>query len=215
MHVSGMQLPFFWLWYASCNMRVYVDLRYGSTCPLLVLVSGRSGRAAATTDTAATVCRERRLFVLDTATGKIVSNTTLLEPKVGLHPQRCSMHDLRMFKPGLSTRSVSSRMLTCNNPPYSIQHSIWHQPRCTLFCFVLLLLPLQRTKALAWSPVSGPCYTFATAADYDVYIYSLDPFKGWVGDWQQHIAAHKSSIVATSGYRERLCAGTSCFFTPA
>ncbi|WIA35292.1 hypothetical protein OEZ86_003749 [Tetradesmus obliquus] len=63
--------------------------------------------------------RERRLFVLDTATGKIVSNTTLLEPK--------------------------------------------------------------RTKALAWSPASGPCYTFATAADYDIYIYSLDPFKGWVG----------------------------------
>lgn len=54
----------------------------------------------------------------------------------------------------------------------------------------MMLLPaavaaasLQRTKALAWSPASGPCYTFATAADYDIYIYSLDPFKGWVSGW--------------------------------
>eukprot|EP00775_Hariotina_reticulata_P008043 gene8043-8238_t len=62
--------------------------------------------------------RERRVFVLDTATGKIVSNTTLLEPK--------------------------------------------------------------RTKALAWSPVSTPCYTFATAADMDIYIYVLDAFKGMI-----------------------------------
>lgn len=28
-------------------------------------------------------CRERRVFVLDTATGKIVTNTLLMEPKVG------------------------------------------------------------------------------------------------------------------------------------
>ncbi|KAF6264277.1 flagellar associated protein [Scenedesmus sp. NREL 46B-D3] len=77
------------------------------------------GNAGIRIDAVAMCCRERRLFVLDTATGKIVSNTTLLEPK--------------------------------------------------------------RTKALAWSPVSGPCYTFATAADYDIYVYSLDPFKGWVG----------------------------------
>lgn len=49
----------------------------------------------------------------------------------------------------------------------------------------LLFTGLQRTKALAWSPVSGPapgpvCYTFATAADFDIYLYSVDPYKGWV-----------------------------------
>ncbi|KAF8060525.1 CFAP52 [Scenedesmus sp. PABB004] len=65
--------------------------------------------------------RERRVFVLDTATGKIVSNTTLLEPKAR-----------------------------------------------------------RRTRALAWSPACGPCYVFASAADMDLYLYTLDPFKGWV-----------------------------------
>jgi hypothetical protein len=83
----------------SCGQRAAVcSLQRACLCftaiqqqllPFLVstgyLALQQSGHAAAIIDAGATVCRDRRLFVLDNATGKIVSNTTLLEPKVGMH----------------------------------------------------------------------------------------------------------------------------------
>ena len=38
----------------------------------------------------------------------------------------------------------------------------------------------KRPTALAWSPGPGPAYTFASSADMDITIWTVDPFKGWV-----------------------------------
>lgn len=37
-----------------------------------------------------------------------------------------------------------------------------------------------RVAALAWAPVCGPCYEFATAAAHRVHVWTVDPFKGFV-----------------------------------
>lgn len=40
---------------------------------------------------------------------------------------------------------------------------------------------LQHTRAIAWAPAgTGPSYTFATAADMDVYLWGVNPFSALV-----------------------------------
>jgi hypothetical protein len=43
------------------------------------------------------------------------------------------------------------------------------------------VLLLQRTRAIAWCPATvGPSYSFATAADMDVYLWGVNPYSALV-----------------------------------
>jgi hypothetical protein len=57
------------------------------------------------------------------------------------------------------------------------------------------VLLLQRTRAIAWCPATvGPSYSFATAADMDVYLWGVNPYSALVSiEWRAQLHSHQKA----------------------